>query len=1166
MTNKNITILDSVSCSIHGLNLIEASAGTGKTYNIQNIFVRMIMESGYSVESILVVTFTDAATQELKNRIRSILTDLKDYFDGRSIDDLARIKALADAGQVSAETKHNRVVLAIQEFDKAAIFTIHSFCKKILDENVFNTAAYFNQELQTNNEKIIEEITYDYIRNHFYKLSETELFLLNYNKITPISLIHFINRVHGKSNIQFDRDYSANNSVTLLNKYRRQIEKKLNKERIFRKLSPKVMKQNSYKPEQLQKYLSVYDKIIDLKATKDDLKLLDRLTPEKIKIGTKKDKTEPTDELFELTKTFLDNYETIFQDYHCHIYFDFYHFFMTQLEKEKKRHAFRTYNDLIVDAEKNLSNTRLLESVRQEYAAVLIDEFQDTDTLQYSIFSKIFIQADKPCFLIGDPKQAIYSFRGGDIYAYKNARQEVAARKGNIYTLPTNYRSTKSMVQAINDLYTNLPNKKEFFNDFITFYPVTAQPDQSDTLRYNNRTVTEALDIFFHDNSTNDTDGNSFSINQTVNKILTFLNNDYQLYEKGKSHKVVPSDIAVLVNTHKQAESLLPTLKAVNIPAVVQTSGSVFDSEEAVVFDHLIAVIEDPSNLMLLRGVLTTFLFDTTAENLYHMTHDDDEDHINAWIVFFRTCKKRWQQGSFIEAFNFIVKEQELIPFIKNQENGERKLTNLFHLQELIQTKEQNSSLGIAGIKNWFSKQLDEEKREKENDIEVRLETDDDALKIMTIHKSKGLEFPIVFCPFLWSRDEQIKSNDTITQYHDENNQKIINLAGAQKEMAERENMEEAIRLAYVALTRAKYKAVICSIKNKKLSVEKYFLTKLESGNIPGLLAELKDKNRAIKSFDFSKHINFISIDSDKKIPGRYLPQGNPDSAPLVEKKFTGNLKKSWSVNSFSSLARPPHDIYIDPDKDYDELDPQKETEETEKLSIFNFPAGAKVGSCWHSIFEEIEFSTDYQTIREKSAEKLLAYGLLPDTEPLAESYIDITTTMVHTVLNATLSTTNKIILKHIKEDKKITEMEFYFSVNNESAKIKEILSKYNIQIDQIPKGFLLGYIDLVFQHEGKFYILDWKSNSLGNGLDYYSDATLSNEMTEHQYTLQYLLYTVALHKFLKRRLPNYQYEQDFGGVFYIFLRGVSDKKPGSGVYYDLPDKTLITKLETLLS
>ena len=1165
--------LNSINCPIlNSVTLIEASAGTGKTYNIQNLFVRMIMESDFPIESILVVTFTDAATKELKSRIRTILSELNDYFEKRSIKDIERIENLAKNGDIKSEIKHSRIKTALRNFDKSSIFTIHSFCKKMLDENVFTTSSFFNLELKKNNDDTIRKITQNFFRKYLYKINEIELSILNFNKINISTLTSFINKLNNQSNFVFAQDIKGKNYTKEINEIREEIKLNFDQERINEKVSSGVLSKakDNFSKENIIKYFDAIDQFINNKISPDIISSISKFSNKNIDESLLKKKILPEDIFFNI----VDRFCNIINDYKNDLYLKFYNYFVMEMNQEKQTFGFRNFDDLITLLDKNLKiHKNLIVDISQNFKTVLIDEFQDTDALQYSIFSQIFINTQKPTFLIGDPKQAIYSFRGGDIYAYKTAKEEVDINNGKLYTLPTNYRSSKNMVNAVNELYKTLPEKKEFFNNFIEFYPVESNKDQNNYLHYKNAPVEHTLDIIYSENSKNDNNGNYFSINQTLTEIMNLItDSEYQLMENGKSRSILPSDIAILVNTHNQAASLLPYLQRANIPAVLQTTGSVFDSDEAFAINLLLKAINEPANLSGIRGTLTTFLFDITANDLFNMFNDDSNSDMDNWIMFFRSCNKLWQSGSFVETFNFIISETKMKSQILSQENGERKLTNLFHLQELIQKKEISSSFGITGIISWFNQQVNPETRDKDEDNELRLDSDDDALKIMTIHKSKGLEFPIVFCPFLWSKDISNKKSEIFLQYHNDKNEKVIDFDKSQILLSEKENLEEVIRLTYVALTRSKYKVYLFDINNNKISVLKYLFYENSIDDYFQIIENMKSKKykKQLKNFIDKNHINFINIDSIQYENRKYINELSKKTIESSPQYLTKSINKTIEINSFSSLIKTKANNKFEEIKDYDEIEKIVEIDDSKELNIFNFPAGAKIGSCWHSIFEEISFSDKEKTIAEKVEEKLSTFGILPqnNNHDLQNSYINIVTKMIENVLLCNISLSNNICLEKIEETQKLVELEFYFSLHEIVSKVSlnKLLKSYGIEFhENIPKGFLNGFIDLVFQKDEKYYILDWKSNSLGQSIKDYSIENLKMEMHEHQYNLQYLIYTVALNKFLQNRIPDYDYNKHFGGVLYIFLRGVNKNIPESGVFFDLPNKELIDELSEIL-
>ncbi|MBN2281658.1 MAG: exodeoxyribonuclease V subunit beta [Candidatus Marinimicrobia bacterium] len=1155
-------ILNSFICPIDSqVSLIEASAGTGKTYNIQNLFMRLIMEKDFPIESLLVVTFTDAATRELKSRIRTILTNLNHFFEGRCVPEKERVEQLIADRNVSKNLLASRIEKALRNFDKASIFTIHGFCKKSLEENVFATGSFFNRELQKNTDTVIERITQDFFRKYVYKMNPVEHQVVLYLEFTVKSCLTFLKDLENKSNIIFNSDYSAFDFWPAFEKVKEKLLAAFDKERIINKLTPQIISQakGQYSPENLDLYLTKTEYFLDDKFDFGSFHYLEKFTASAIRSALKAKKVYPEDEFFQA----MDELFLMVSSFKIALYQKLYQYFLHEFQIEKNIEIFHTFNDLIQVLENSLKkNPDLVNNISKNYQAVLIDEFQDTDSLQYSIFHQLFIQKSKPTFLIGDPKQAIYSFRGGDIYAYKSARDYVLSSSGHFYTLPTNYRSTTMMVRALNDFFGDVSRKNKFLSDFIDFRKVDAKIDCRDHLAGQAGPLQKSLHIFYHPDSENNDQRDSFAINRTVFDILKLLSEpDYQIIEAGTSRLISPRDIAILVNTHRQAEALLSPLKNVGIPAVIQTDGSVYDSEEAEAFFRLLKAIYEPGNLKALRGALTSFLFDVTAEELYQMHHENSAE-MDRWLLFFRECQRKWMKGSFIEAFNYLMLETNLKPRLLSLENGDRKITNLFHLQELIQQKEIDAALGLSGIVNWYGNQLNPDTREKKDDTELRLETDQEALKIMTIHKSKGLEFPIVFCPFLWSGKIDV-SKKLFLEYHNASHQKIIDLEKLETHKAQQEILEEDIRLVYVALTRAKYATYISVPSNKEANALHYFLFRQQEGQNPEILNSLK-MSTVIRDFSAYDNIAMTFCSDEPKVEGRYQMRAPGPQKAVQKIQFEGNLSRQWQISSFSSLSKsnlsgPSHDL-----RDYDEVSRQPETDNSEELNIFTFPAGTKTGNCWHEIFEEISFRDDGEKILEVAKAKLNRFGIVPDSSHRFQDYAYITRQMVENVLQCKISTKEDLQLIDIPREKRLSELEFFFTLgdNVSQKELNTLLKNYNIVFDgPIPKGFMSGFIDLVFCREEKYYILDWKSNAIGPAAEDYILQNIEAEMEKHLYKLQYLVYSVALHRYLQVRLPDYDYGKHFGGVFYLFLRGVKKEIPESGVYFDLPDMSLITAL-----
>jgi exodeoxyribonuclease V beta subunit len=531
--------------------------------------------------------------------------------------------------------------------------------------------------------------------------------------------------------------------------------------------------------------------------------------------------------------------------------------------------------------------------------------------------------------------------------------------------------------------------------------------------------------------------------------------------------------------------------------------------------------------------------------------------------------------------------------------DGERRLTNVLHLLELLHRQSVETNAGIAGLLKWLTEQRDP-KTPRLEENQLRLESDENAVKIVTIHKSKGLEYPVVFCPFGW---EGSLITDREFTFHEpaKDFQLSLDLGSDSRDLhlaqARNERLSENLRLLYVALTRAKQRCYLAwgHINLAETSALAYLLHggTDQAGEFSGedqtsgLKKLFKDKTSAELLEDLHQ-LAARSQNSIEVVPlpvstdsARVITKGQETEEPLFCRRFTGKINRSWKISSYSSLISTGVSNVDLPDRDEalvrlepDRMPPAEELaaqSEPGGLSVFTFPRGARAGSFFHDIFEHYDFAGETSDPLEGLvAGKLQQYGYDAKWHKTVCSAIS---TVLAVPLLPDLSAFR---LSSLKAGDRLNEMEFYFPLNpvtpgTLTKAFSAIASPYIFQ--QFPArlknlsftpsvGFMKGYIDMVFRHQGRFYLLDWKSNYLGPTPEHYDQSSLQKAMDTHYYILQYHIYTLALHQYLRYQQPGYSYESDFGGVFYIFLRGLNELKGSKqGVFYDRPDPALIDAL-----
>jgi exodeoxyribonuclease V beta subunit len=657
------------------------------------------------------------------------------------------------------------------------------------------------------------------------------------------------------------------------------------------------------------------------------------------------------------------------------------------------------------------------------------------------------------------------------------------------------------------------------------------------------------------------------------------------------------SDIAVLVRTNRQAQIIKNALSLKKIPSVLHNTGNIFHTHEAMEMERILLGIAEPGNERVCHAALVTDIIgvsgneiESTGEN--SMVLEERRDR-------FRKFSGLWTQYGFIRMFRMLMSEEKVRERLLKFPDGERRLTNILHLAEILHRESHEKKLGMTGLLKWLSVQRNLDVLSSETH-QLRLESDDLAVKIITIHKSKGLEFPIVFCPFIWD-GALIKDRDKDrgVLFHDIDHNEIPTLdlgsdnIGNHLVYAQNERLAENLRLLYVALTRAvkrcylvwgRFNTAETSALAYLLHHQVHHMAPFKNINekenpVLSLKTLFSEKNDTV-IFEDLKEIEKKSKNNIKIVPlpfddGKEYPADEDKKERLSYRQFSGKIDTTWKISSFSHLiSQRPRDEEF-PDRDTTRDVYTSETENDLNLNdhtdIFSFPKGTRAGIFFHDIFEHLNFADNSPEQKQNLVtDKLKAYGFEPKWQQPVCSMID------H-VLSVPLCINNIILkLSSVQSENRINEMEFYFPLKPLAPfQLRKIFADYggiNLLGDfpdrlgklsfSLTKGFMKGYIDMIFYDRDRFWLVDWKSNYLGSSIEDYGIDTLNHTMRKDFYILQYHLYVLALVQYLQQRMPGFCYEKHFGGVFYIFLRGV-DREKGTefGIYKDLPDKNFVDTL-----
>lgn len=1202
MSNINIKpqSLDPLTFPLYGMRLIEASAGTGKTYTIASLFIRLLLghgkenshQSPLTVDKILVVTFTEAATAELRSRIRERIIAVRlDFMVGKSSDGF--IQALIEqSDDLTIDIRLLR--FAELQMDEAAIYTIHGFCQRMLMQNAFESGSLFQQSLLEDDSQLLMQASNDFWRRHFYDLSTplTELIYSYWQH--PEQLKNELRSWLSRHDMQFipkieDFDFKSKyeNSLTIIEKLKNSwLEGEGD---YFDIISHSDVSKRSYTKKNLPNWLKeisdwAFRADSSLELPKNLVKFSQKTLDEKTPKGAR-----PTHAIFSEIEKVLELDLSIKNT----ILVKATHWVRENLQKNKNSQSLLGFDDLLIrldDALQISPENHLAEQIKGSYPIALIDEFQDTDPIQYRIFQTIYQQSprleddtespqetlkDSGLFMIGDPKQAIYSFRGADIFTYMKARKNVSAH----YSLDFNYRSSPEMINAVNSFFEFCP-APFIYEDDIPFLPVKA-PDIK-----RKKLVTKNFDDpmqtamqFIHPVGGENADGFKQSITLAcVNEIKNLLllaqqGKAYIENSQGEQKAIRANDIAILVRTGKEASLIRKALLDENINSVyLSLKESVYATPLAKDLLFILKACLNPEDERLLRSAIGCKLFALSPTQVHQLLFDT-----KLWeqkIAQFFDYQALWNKSGVLVMLHKLFNEQGINQKLLKDSKGERLLTDLLHLAELLQKNSVEHDGGFALLR-WFADQVNQANGDN-SEQKQRLESEKDLIQVSTLHKSKGLEYDIVFMPFTGLHQ---KPRDCL--YHDPDQQfKLfydLQNSRAHFELTEKELLAEDLRLLYVGLTRSVYRCYIGISSYKTGRVKNSPLAKSALGYI--CLQTSKDllagdssalNNHLDKMCKSSSNISVRTPPIDNEQP-YVAQQGEVTLCPPTP--FSANIERNWWISSYSSLSRfhtGSHQVAVLKEQQTEAQLEQALLLKAQKTP-FSFPRGAKHGSFLHLLFELIDFQTGNTEQDESQLNAIIEEQLTKHLYEDVDNWTPVLANWFKQILAFPLS--DGLSLSGLLPAAKKVEMQFFLDIKPLQAyKVNKLLKQYDplsarageLQFQTV-QGYLKGFIDLTFEFEGKYYILDYKSNHLGDQLSDYNQTNIENMMIEHRYDFQYQLYTLALHRLLRSRLVNYDYDQHIGGVFYTFIRGMQDDE-SCGVYFNKPEFALIDGLDKLFN
>ena len=1260
--------LDVFGCALAGMQLVEASAGTGKTWNICGLYLRLLLERRLSVQQILVVTFTNAATAELRERIRTRLADtlaaLRDPTASSSGDPFVSelLHSLRSRHALDDAELQRQLDAALQGFDEAAIFTIHGFCQRALADTPFAAQMPMQQTLLRDDRELLQQAVNDVWRQRVAAADADpwlSAFLLaqrdspeRWAKLLKRHLARPLAQLRWPSDIDQPWNGSAQAAALAAAFGQASALWAMQGEAALAELNKglKRLNANSYNVDSVQLAAAGWQQLIALAqppapgdALPDKLALLGTALLQK---RAKKDQAPPAHACFDAIQHWLDTIEQAGRALRLarlRLLRSLLDDGARALRQNKRAQRVVAFDDMLFNLHERLHGDAapgLAAALLARFPAALIDEFQDTDPLQLAVFQAIYRAqapadgvAAPPLFLVGDPKQAIYSFRHADLHTYLQARSQA----DHCHTLLANQRATGPLIEAQNRLFGQQP--QAFIQPGLLYHPVALGAKPRPLLQ-DSSAPRAALQVW-----TLPADPGSglaplkpqaklLAAEVCAGEIARLLQAAADGLVMLEQRSLRAGDIAVLVRSHQQGSVMRQALAALGVASVELSLASVFHSPDAEELERVLAAMLEPSREGLLKAALATRCMGGDAASIAALA--DDEAALAEQMQRLGSAHQTWRQRGVGFMLRQWLHSEQVPARLLAQADGARRLTNLLHLAECLHQTEREHAAPEALLR-WLQAQRDDPNGDEST--QLRLESDRNLVQIVTIHKSKGLEYPLVFCPFLW--DGRLGAGgdglDGISR-HDEQGQAVLDFRagldadfddGAAHDEARMEAAAEFMRLVYVALTRAVHRCTL--VAGAYLNKSGKGISSKESGRAllnwlvagEGLSpvdwlsprrtpADAASLDAAWAALAAGSAADSLAVSVLPAAHRQALRPLSGDPARLQALPAPAQRGEAWWIASYSSLiqgvaagARPAeteaaepiaadHDLRAElsgadatpagaepggglllPALPMPAAGPQREADD-----FLDFPRGAAAGECVHAALEWADFSdpASWPPAIASALRRLPPAATAAASAGETKRWAAMLQRLLAELLDQPLAlgTAEPLRLSQLGRQRRLVELEFHLPVTRLNARrLKACLAALGYDTPTLDfatlQGFLKGFIDLVFEHQGRYFIADWKSNHLGESAADYGPAGLAEAMRAHHYPLQYLIYSVALHRWLARRLPDYDYARHFGGAVYLFVRGVrpdwrlADGGP-CGVFFDRPPQAAIEQLSALLA
>lgn len=1164
--------LNPLHLPIQGYGLIEAAAGTGKTHTIVSLVLRLLLGHDSElrrIDEILIVTFTRAAAMELRDRLRSRLREARDAFmDNKPpVDEfLAELKKSPDDPKLERDIK--LLQAAIEQVDEAAVFTIHGFCYRLLTDFSFASSLLVQHQYALDISPYQQLAVEQFWRHYTYSLpadlnrtirhfcADPEKLQKTLRSCLELDLVSV--KGDRRKSIQAVACELEQTFVQVIECWQAGVREEIETSYISKRQGTGG---HADSLDEFDRWAATGGKLILPNNTMAAAKLLAIYHRDVLLHPKNCNKTGEEPSL----KYFLEATDKAMGCYR-ELQATFYGAALRGIQ-EYTQAAKETYQVIGPDDVLRLTthilqqplNQRFGEQVRARYPVAFIDEFQDTDSSQWAIFNQLYPDntGQSALVMIGDPKQAIFGFRGADLNTYLRARRQVPVKNRAIASI--NWRSSVAMVAAVNALYAGHSNP--FANTAIEFTAVQPQPDacrDSWCLQGQPQPPLQFLQEFLP--SSSKTTNRAKLARQAIDTLIEFFNNEATIDGRPLQY----GDVTFLVNDRYEADALRSVLRSKGLASAWHSRNSVFSSTTAedlsCILNALLANDE-----RLIRTALATRFFGQPLPQLYQELTDEKRWAIH--LERFEHYRQLWQAQKLMTMLQKLLQDYGLTAIhLRRGVQGARTLTDFRQLGELLQ--QQMIQLGsMHQLQRWFNSKLGTEAEVEA--YRIRLESDANLVQIATIHSAKGLQYEVVVLPFgIKGQSEQnsllIHTSDSAT----------LDLGPDKKTRVEgyKRSLAESLRLLYVALTRAKHACyVLIGDLNPKNSESAWH--SLRHVLLPNSTIDPSDAAEEI-----STRLQTLSNQHPCIAYRRLdLPEATRDSSdtsaaqpadqldaeqgiwPFVQQRpFTGTINRNWEVSSYSRLTaavaadfRPGWGDEIQANVQYRDAGTGIEAK---------FPKGAKPGLCLHDILEHWPSTKEQELAHIETMLKQHAMRLSDDYN--ADTVLHWLRRVRQTPL--TMGASLKAIQHCIKE------MQFCLPIADvDTMQLRSILKRHGYNAEQLSQsslyGMLQGYIDMVFEHDGKFWVIDYKSNWLGGSIAEYSHATMEHAIYSHRYDLQFLLYSVAVIRLLAVRQSKACAYDSFGGVCYLFLRGM-DGANNTGIYPHYPGLAILHELDDLFA